>query len=91
MSDLAAALNSLGRCMAFDPRDWALDRRDAWLWGVIVGWDPDEEGETDGAMTEVAAKHGWTDEDVARLRTLHTAVDEARRAAEQPEGRDRDV
>jgi hypothetical protein len=86
VSDLVAALNSLGRCMAFDPRDWALDRRDAWLWGVIVGWDPDEPGETDGAMAEVAAKHGWTDEHVARLRTLHAAVAEVLRAEQPKDG-----
>lgn len=90
MSSLFEALDSVYECMVFDSRDWAACRRDAWLWGVLVGWDPDEPGDTDDAMAELAAKHHWTAENVARLRTLHAAVAEFRRQqtpAEQPEGR----
>jgi hypothetical protein len=73
-TDLAEALQSVHDCMVFDPRDWAAGRRDAWLWAILVGWDPDEPGDTDDAMTEVAARYGWTDETVERLRRMQAAV-----------------
>jgi hypothetical protein len=80
MSDLTEALNSIYDCMVFDARDWAAGRRDAWLWGVLVGWDPDEDGDTDDAMSEIAAKYGWSEADVARVRRLNAAIAEVRRA-----------
>lgn len=64
---LAKALQSAGRCLAFHPRDWAVDHRDAWLWGIVCGW-PSE------AMDECAAKFGWSDSDVADLRAMREAV-----------------
>jgi hypothetical protein len=67
------ALESAHNTMAFDARDWALDKRDAWLYGLITGWDDEEEPEED-AMGEVARKHRWSDYDVARLRRLHQAI-----------------
>lgn len=51
--------------MATDPRDWSLNASDAWLWGVVLGWGP--------AVAHVAALHGWTAADVARLNALHDA------------------
>lgn len=76
---------ALRNTLAFDPRDWSLNKRDAWLYGIILGWseepetgDPDNVGGTlCTAMEEVATMHGWTDEDVARLRRLHEAFDQA--------------
>ena len=56
---------SLRVALATDARDWSLDRRDAWLWGIINGW-PDCD-----AMREVAKRHGWDHVTVERLRTLH--------------------
>lgn len=66
----AEALQSAGDCLAFHPRDWSVDRRDAWLWGVIVGWDQD-------SLWELAAKHGWSAEEVERLQGLHAALEAA--------------
>lgn len=60
---------SLVNTLAFDPRDWSINRRDAWLWGIICGWDSDDPNED--PMSEVAARHGWNDETVAQLRLLH--------------------
>ncbi|NYD39920.1 hypothetical protein [Nocardioides panaciterrulae] len=63
---------SLRRLLAFNSRDWAQDRADAWLWGVVLGWDADEnEVGEESAMDEVAARHGWDASEVARLRRLH--------------------
>lgn len=55
--------------LATDSRDWSDDRGDAWLWGIVMGWD-DEDPEC-SAMELVAAKHGWDEQTVARLRVLH--------------------
>lgn len=66
----ADALESAGNCMAFHPRDWAADRRDAWLWGVVVGWDEE-------SLAELAAKHGWPADEVERLRRLRAALEAA--------------
>lgn len=55
-------------------RDWAADSRDAWLWGIIVGW---EDGEDESALLDVAAKHGWPAAEVDRLRDLRASFREA--------------
>lgn len=61
--------------IAFDSRDWAEDRSDAWLYGIVFGWagDPDDPDD-EGAMDQIAARHGWTPGQVARLRALHERV-----------------
>lgn len=57
------------------PRDWAAERRDAWIYGCIVGWDDCLDG--------IAKKHGWSAENVALLRVL----DDARRAVDAEQNR----
>lgn len=74
------ALDRVGSMMATDSRDWSLSRRDAWLYGLFCGWECDDDHEHDdvcggsGALDTVAEQHGWTDEDVARLRRYHAAI-----------------
>ena len=55
---------SLHNTLAFNARDWSEDKADAWLWGIIIGWDKN-------SMEEIQQKHGWTEASVKRLRTLH--------------------
>lgn len=57
---------SVETAFATDPRDWSINATDAWLWGIVLGWDR-------GAMVEVAARHRWSAEDVTRLHALHAA------------------
>lgn len=56
------AADSIANCMAFHVRDWSLDQRDAWMYGIVLGWG--------NALGEVARKHGWPAEDIDRLRRL---------------------
>lgn len=63
---IRSALDSARTVMALHPRDWAAESRDAWLWGLLVGWDE--------SMTDVQQKHKWSDADVAGLRSLRSAV-----------------
>lgn len=58
-------IDSLRAAMATDPRDWSVNKTDAWLWAIIMGWDE--------ALPEVAARHGWTIGDASRLFELHEA------------------
>ena len=65
---LAEALTSLRQTMATHPRDWARESRDAWLWGILVGWAE--------ALDEVAKTHQWDEATVSRLRQLRRAVED---------------
>ena len=67
-------LRSLIDTIAFSSADWGAARDLAWIYGIVLGWDNDEgddDPETADAMSEIAAKFGWSDEQVARLRRLH--------------------
>jgi hypothetical protein len=70
---IAEVLDSLARTLAFSSRDWGTNPRDAWLWGVLNGWDADEPGE-ESAMDEMARTHGWSEATVGRLRQFHSTV-----------------
>lgn len=78
LADLYAAIDSATTTMAFSSRDWSARRDDAWLYGILAGWDDDATGgdvdQTGGAMGELAARFGWSDAEVERLRRLRAAV-----------------
>lgn len=83
---LANALSSLAMSYAGDPRDWGVYYRDAWTYGIVCGWeceddDPAHEHDDicggDAAMREAAGTHRWRDEDVAWLRAARAAYREA--------------
>lgn len=69
---LAEVLEHVEGMVACHSRDWGAWHRDAWLYGILVGWS----GE---AMRELAERHGWSDEDVARLRRYRQTVTEVQR------------
>jgi hypothetical protein len=55
---------SLGNVVACSSRDWSKARGDAWLYGIIRGWDDD-------SIAELAPRWEWNEDDVARLKRLH--------------------
>jgi hypothetical protein len=74
-------LDSLESTLAFDSRDWSLSRRDAWIYGIICGWeieDPDPlEGETeDDAVNEICQKHGFNKKRLKQLRKNYIKLKE---------------
>lgn len=82
--DLRAAMDSLGSCIAGSAADFAAYYRDAWVYGIVLGWGCDDaHGDPghvhddicggDAAMVEVAARHRWSDSEVERLRRYHSA------------------
>lgn len=78
--NLRDALNSVHRTMVHDSRDWALNKRDAWLYAILIGWACEDDHAHDdicmgdGPLTETAARHGWDTDTVARLRTYRAAL-----------------
>ena len=64
---LQEALESAGTAMTFSARDHALNHRDAWVYGILIGWGD--------ALWEVADKHNWDIDTVARLIRLREAVE----------------
>jgi hypothetical protein len=81
---LPEVFESLDRVLTTSSRDWGEYWADAWLYGVLVGWDCEERHEHDdvcggdAAMRGLAQQHGWSEETVARLRRYRETV---RRAA----------
>lgn len=54
---------SLRVTIAFGSRDWSTDEQLAWIYAIVVGWQPD-------GMKELARKFAWDDATVARLKRL---------------------
>ncbi|HEX9228298.1 MAG TPA: hypothetical protein VF885_16975 [Arthrobacter sp.] len=71
-------LGALHSAMTLSSMDWGSAPDLAWIYGIAVGHDGP-------AMAELAAKFGWSDEKVAKLRKLRRYY----RAAELAEERRR--
>lgn len=56
-------LESIEITIAFDVRDWSEDRRSAWIYGIVFGWNK--------SLEEVKNKFNWTEDDVKRLNNYH--------------------
>ena len=65
MSLPVCPLHSVTTTLVFSGKDWSLDDSDAWLYGIVCGWD-------DSSMAEMAEKHRWNEATVERLKKLHT-------------------
>lgn len=51
--------DSLRKTILFSPRDWSLNPEDAWIYGIVIGWD--------WSLPEVAHRHGWSSDVTERL------------------------
>jgi len=58
-------LESIEFTIAFSSRDMATDKRDAWIYGIVLGWDDEK------TFEEFKEKFGWSDAAVKRLKKLH--------------------
>ena len=66
------ALESIECAIAFDVRDWAADKRSAWIYAIVFGWDDND------AWEEVASKFGWDEEDKERAIRFHEQWERAK-------------
>lgn len=71
----AEALDSLRGSMASDPRDFGIERGDAWNYGIVFGWGEEEAEDGLPLVEHIGAKFGWEDYHLARQRRLSAAVD----------------
>ena len=63
MSNTINPFDSIKSTMAFDSRDWSIDKRDAWIYGIVWGWA--------GVWSSIAKNHKWSDVTLKRLKLLH--------------------
>lgn len=66
-----ASFESLETAIACHSRDWAAHRRDAWIYGIVCGWDAD-------SCAELERKFMWGPEETERLKWLHESFKAAR-------------
>lgn len=66
------AFESIECAIAFDVRDWSADRRSAWIYAIVFGWDYED------AWDVVAEKFGWDDEDWERAMKMHEQWEKAK-------------
>jgi hypothetical protein len=64
---LALVFESLHTVVATSSQDWSITDPDAWIYGIVCGWDD--------ALPEVAKARGWTPAGVARLMDLRAVVE----------------
>jgi 2-hydroxy-3-keto-5-methylthiopentenyl-1-phosphate phosphatase len=57
-------LSYLVESLNLDARDWSSNSKDAWIYGIISGWD-------DASIKEISNKFKWSDESVAKLKELN--------------------
>jgi len=69
--DLLCPIESITSTLAFATKDWSIDKNDAWIYGVVAGWDDD-------SLSELQGRFGWTGADIARLKQLHRACNDLR-------------
>lgn len=83
-------LDNLQRLIVHASRDWGAHGRDAWLYGVLVGWECEDNHEHDWicqeesvSLTDMASRFGWHEDYVARLRR-YRAIVRALQTPDQP-------
>ena len=74
---LGLAFASAADVMASHSRDWGAESRDAWLWGIIIGWD-------DESLAELEQKFAWNPESIQRLKRYRRAIERAGRPVARP-------
>ena len=73
--DTENPLESIDAAISFSPRDWSSHHRDAWIYGIVCGWDSE-------SMKELADEYRWTHETTARLRRLHAGYTALKKVVE---------
>ncbi len=64
---LRGILRSARSCITTDARDWSKNTPDAWIYGLVVGWDDD-------SLEEMRVRFGWNLATVLRLREARLAL-----------------
>lgn len=65
--------------LIFDSRDWGTNPTDAWLYGIIVGWESESEDMTEAIYKEFSNKFRWNRATWNKLLFLHNKYEEAQK------------
>ena len=65
---------SLKNTVVFSSADWTAAPDMAWVYGIVIGWDDEDDP---NGLDAVARQFGWKPEKIERLRRLHAAFDAA--------------
>ena len=76
------AFESIECAIAFDVRDWGADRRSAWIYAIVFGWDYED------SWAEMADRFGWDDEDQQRAKKMHEQWERAKAATQKESAAD---
>jgi hypothetical protein len=71
MNKVTCPFESLKSAISFSSRDWAIDKRDAWIYGIIIGWNGDYVIKEEELYREFNNKFGWDRKEWNRLKHLH--------------------
>ena len=63
MKPITCPKQSIWYTMAHATKDWSADKNDAWIYGIILGWDE--------SLPEIAERFGWDESAVRRIERLH--------------------
>lgn len=58
------SLDRLHNTIVFDSRDWSNTTVDAWIYGIVVGWD-------DASLLDLQEKFNWPVATVCMLKAMH--------------------
>lgn len=75
MNEIENPIESLKNTVPFSCRDYGVEKRDAWVYGIICGW-------TDECFEEFNAKFGWDKDTWDRLKRLHNRFEELEELAQ---------
>lgn len=56
--------DSLQNLCAFSSRDWSENSEDAWIWGIVMGWDA-------ASFRQLQQRFHWTDGEIKSLKAFH--------------------
>lgn len=77
-------LQSIESTLVFSSADMAESRDRAWLYGIAIGWDCEDEHKHDdeciGVLESVASQLGWPPVQIDRLRALRQTWKKLRKA-----------
>ena len=65
--------DSIRSTMTGHSRDWGANHRDAWLYGIVVGWDDENGNYNPDVLSELKESFGWEDADIARMQENRNA------------------
>lgn len=79
MEEITSLFESLYNLLVFDGRDWGTNSTDAWLYGIIVGWESESEEMTEAIYKEFSKKFRLDRATWDRLQLLHKKFKEIQR------------